>query len=75
MISRKVNNVQEALEGIQDGMTHDVGWLRSERDPEKQHSGISPVKERTNLTCISNNAGVRRFRIRVYCFKNDRLKK
>jgi 3-oxoacid CoA-transferase subunit A len=57
MISRKVNNVQEALEGIQDGMTIMLGGFGLCGIPE---NSIAELVEKniTNLTCISNNAGV-----------------
>ena len=57
MISRKVNNVQEALEGIQDGQTIMLGGFGLCGIPE---NSIAELVEKniTNLTCISNNAGV-----------------
>jgi 3-oxoacid CoA-transferase subunit A len=57
MISKKVNSVKEALEGIQDGMTIMVGGFGLCGIPE---NSISYIKEQgvKNLTCISNNAGV-----------------
>jgi 3-oxoacid CoA-transferase subunit A len=57
MISRKVNNVKEALEGIQDGHTIMLGGFGLCGIPE---NSIAELVEKniTNLTCISNNAGV-----------------
>ena len=57
MISRKVNNVQEALEGIQDGMTIMLGGFGLCGIPENSIAELVK-KGVTNLTCISNNAGV-----------------
>jgi len=57
MISRKVNNVQEALEGIQDSMTLMLGGFGLCGIPENSINHM--VKLGVNgLTCISNNAGV-----------------
>ena len=57
MISRKVNNVQEALEGIQDGQTIMLGGFGLCGIPENSIAELVN-KGVTNLTCISNNAGV-----------------
>ena len=57
MISRKVNNVQEALEGIQDGQTIMLGGFGLCGIPENSIAELVR-KNVTNLTCISNNAGV-----------------
>jgi 3-oxoacid CoA-transferase subunit A len=57
MISRKVNNVQEALDGIQDGMTIMLGGFGLCGIPENSIAELVR-KNVTNLTCISNNAGV-----------------
>jgi 3-oxoacid CoA-transferase subunit A len=57
MISRKVNNVKEALEGIQDGMTIMLGGFGLCGIPENSIAELV-TKNITNLTCISNNAGV-----------------
>ena len=56
MISRKVNNVQEALEGIQDGQTIMLGGFGLCGIPENSIAELVR-KNVTNLTCISNNAG------------------
>jgi 3-oxoacid CoA-transferase subunit A len=57
MISRKVNNVEEALEGIQDKMTIMLGGFGLCGIPENSIAQL--VKLNVNeLTCISNNAGV-----------------
>lgn len=57
MISRKVNNVTEALEGIQDGQTIMLGGFGLCGIPENSIAELVK-KGTTNLTCISNNAGV-----------------
>ena len=57
MISRKVNNVKEALEGIQDGMTIMLGGFGLSGIPENSITELVN-KNVNNLTCISNNAGV-----------------
>jgi len=57
MINKKVNNVQEALEGIENGMTLMLGGFGLCGIPENSIAELVK-KETTNLTCISNNAGV-----------------
>jgi 3-oxoacid CoA-transferase subunit A len=57
MINKKVNNVQEALQGIENGMTLMLGGFGLCGIPENSIAEL--VKKETNtLTCISNNAGV-----------------
>src|SRR6187402_1015611 len=57
MINKKVNNVQEALQGIENGMTLMLGGFGLCGIPENSIAEL--VKKGTNsLTCISNNAGV-----------------
>jgi len=57
MIVRKVNNVAEALQGIENGMTLMLGGFGLCGIPE---NSIAHLVEKgiTNITCISNNAGV-----------------
>ena len=57
MISRKVNNVQEALEGIQDKMTIMLGGFGLCGIPENSIAQLVKLNVK-ELTCISNNAGV-----------------
>lgn len=57
MINKKVNNVQEALQGIENGMTVMLGGFGLCGIPENCIAELVK-KETTNLTCISNNAGV-----------------
>lgn len=57
MINKKVNNVQEVLEGIENGNTIMIGGFGLCGIPENSITEL--VKKQTNdLTCISNNAGV-----------------
>ncbi|MEY4111368.1 MAG: hypothetical protein RLZZ46_1724 [Bacteroidota bacterium] len=57
MINKVVNDANEALSGIQDGMTLMVGGFGLCGIPENLIAAL--VKKGTkNLTCISNNAGV-----------------
>ena len=57
MINKKVSSVQEALQGIEDGMTLLLGGFGLCGIPENAIAEL--VKKQTkNLTCISNNAGV-----------------
>jgi len=57
MIDKTVSNAQEAIEGVQDGMTISLGGFGLCGIPENLISALleKGVKE---LTCISNNAGV-----------------
>jgi 3-oxoacid CoA-transferase subunit A len=57
MINKKVNNVQEALQGIKSGMTLMLGGFGLCGIPENSIAELVK-KEVNNLTCISNNAGV-----------------
>lgn len=57
MINKKVSNVQEALEGIQDNMTLMLGGFGLCGIPENAIAELVQ-KQTKNLTCISNNAGV-----------------
>lgn len=57
MINKKVNTVQEALQGIENGMTLMLGGFGLCGIPENSIAELVQ-KETKNLTCISNNAGV-----------------
>ncbi|MFD2892281.1 CoA transferase subunit A [Flavobacterium chuncheonense] len=57
MITRKVNSVQEALQGIENGMTIMLGGFGLCGIPENSIAELVN-KNVTDLTCISNNAGV-----------------
>ncbi|MFC6860621.1 CoA transferase subunit A [Zunongwangia atlantica] len=57
MISKTVNNVAEALEGVHDGMTFMLGGFGLSGIPENAISELVRLNIK-KLTCISNNAGV-----------------
>lgn len=57
MINKKVQNVEEALRDIKDGMTIMLGGFGLCGIPENSIAELVK-KGTTNLTCISNNAGV-----------------
>src|SRR6187431_2882067 len=57
MINKKVNTVQEALQGIENGMTLMLGGFGLCGIPENSIAELVQ-KGTKNLTCISNNAGV-----------------
>ncbi|KGO83227.1 MULTISPECIES: CoA transferase subunit A [Flavobacterium] len=57
MINKKVQNVEEALRDIKDGMTIMLGGFGLSGIPENSIAELVK-KGTTNLTCISNNAGV-----------------
>lgn len=62
MITKKVENVQEALEGVESGMTLMLGGFGLCGIPENAIDELVRKKV-DNLTCISNNAGVDDFGI------------
>ena len=62
MIKKKVENVQEALEGVESGMTLMLGGFGLCGIPENAIDELVRKKV-DNLTCISNNAGVDDFGI------------
>jgi 3-oxoacid CoA-transferase subunit A len=57
MINKKVNSVQDALQGIEDNMTIMLGGFGLCGIPENSIAELV-TKGTKNLTCISNNAGV-----------------
>jgi 3-oxoacid CoA-transferase subunit A len=57
MITKKVNNVQDAIEGIQSGMTIMFGGFGLCGIPENTIAALVNTSI-SDLTCISNNAGV-----------------
>ncbi|MCP9199359.1 CoA transferase subunit A [Gramella sp. GC03-9] len=57
MIIKTVKNVQEALEGVKDGMTFMLGGFGLCGIPENAISELVRLDVK-KLTCISNNAGV-----------------
>ena len=60
MINKTVSTVSEALEGVQKGMTLMLGGFGLCGIPEKVIAELVRLQV-TNLTCISNNAGVDTF--------------
>jgi len=73
MINKTVNTVQEALQGIESGMTLMLGGFGLCGIPENSISEL--VKKQTsNLTCISNNAGVDDFGLGLL-LQNHQIKK
>lgn len=62
MINKTVKNAQEALQGVEDGMTLMLGGFGLCGIPENSISELLRLGVK-NLTCISNNAGVDDFGI------------
>jgi len=73
MIRKTVNNVQEALEGVQDGMTFMLGGFGLSGIPENAISELVN-KNIKDITCISNNAGVDDFGLGLL-LKKKQIKK
>lgn len=73
MINKVVNNAEEAIQGIQDGMTLMLGGFGLCGIPENTIAALVKKGVR-GLTCISNNAGVDDFGIGLMLQKNQ-LKK
>ena len=73
MINKKVNSVQEALQGIENNMTIMLGGFGLCGIPENSIAELVK-KETTGLTCISNNAGVDDFGLGLLLQK-DKSKK
>ena len=73
MINKKVNNVQEALQGIENGMTIMLGGFGLCGIPENSIAELVQ-KETADLTCISNNAGVDEFGLGLL-LKKHQIKK
>lgn len=73
MINKTVNNVSDALEGVEDGMTFMLGGFGLSGIPE---NSIQELVRRhvKNLTCISNNAGVDDFGLGLL-LKEKQIKK
>ncbi|GJN60567.1 CoA transferase subunit A [Elizabethkingia anophelis] len=70
MINKTVKNVQEACEGIQDGMTIMLGGFGLCGIPENCIAELVK-KEVKDLTCISNNAGVDDFGLGLLLHKRQ----
>lgn len=73
MINKKVNAVQEALNGIEDGSTIMLGGFGLCGIPENAIAELVN-KQTKNLTCISNNAGVDAFGLGLL-LQNKQIKK
>jgi 3-oxoacid CoA-transferase subunit A len=73
MINKKVNNVQEALEGVKSGMTLMLGGFGLCGIPENAISELVKLNIR-EVTCISNNAGVDDFGLGLL-LQNKQIKK
>ena len=70
MICKKVNNIQEALKGIQSGMTLLLGGFGLCGIPENAISELVRLGVK-DLTCISNNAGVDDFGLGLLLHKHQ----
>ncbi|WP_418264520.1 CoA transferase subunit A [Flavobacterium faecale] len=70
MINKKVNTVQEAINGIKDGMTLLVGGFGLCGIPENTIAALVQNGSK-NLTCISNNAGVDDFGLGLLLHKKQ----
>lgn len=73
MINKKVNNVQEAIDGVKSGMTFMLGGFGLCGIPENAIDALVKLNVR-ELTCISNNAGVDDFGLGLL-LKNKQIKK
>ena len=73
MINKKVNNVQEALQGVKDNMTFMLGGFGLCGIPENSITELVKLDVR-NVTCISNNAGVDDFGLGLL-LQNKQIKK
>ena len=73
MIIKKVNNVEEALKGVQDGMTFMLGGFGLCGIPENSIQKLVELNVK-NITCISNNAGVDDFGLGLL-LKKKQIKK
>jgi 3-oxoacid CoA-transferase subunit A len=72
-MNKVVKNVEQALEGIQDGLILMVGGFGLCGIPENSIAQLVKMKVR-NLTCISNNAGVDDFGLGLL-LQNKQVKK
>ena len=73
MINKAVNNIEEALKGVQSKMTFMFGGFGLSGIPENCIAALSK-KEIFDLTCISNNAGVDDFGLGLL-LKRNQIKK
>lgn len=70
MIKKTVNNVQEAMKGVHDGMTFMLGGFGLCGIPENAISELVRLNLK-DLTCISNNAGVDDFGLGLLLHKKQ----
>lgn len=70
MIRKTVENVQEALKGVEDGMTFMLGGFGLSGIPENAISELVRLNIK-DLTCISNNAGVDDFGLGLLLHKKQ----
>lgn len=70
MINKKVNSVEEALQGIEDNMTIMLGGFGLCGIPENSISELVNQNKK-GLTCISNNAGVDDFGLGLLLHKRQ----
>lgn len=73
MINKKVENVQQALEGVQNGMTFMLGGFGLCGIPENSIGELVRLGIK-DITCISNNAGVDNFGLGLL-LQNHQIKK
>ncbi|MFY0604009.1 MAG: CoA transferase subunit A [Flavobacteriaceae bacterium] len=73
MIQKKVNNVQEALQGVKSGMTLMLGGFGLCGIPENAITELVRLGVK-DVTCISNNAGVDDFGL-GFLLQNKQIKK
>lgn len=73
-IDKTVKNVDEAIAGINGGMTIMFGGFGLCGIPENCIAALAKRKEISSLTCISNNAGVDDFGL-GFLLKNKQIKK
>ncbi len=73
-MKKVVKSAEEAIQGIESGMTLMLGGFGLCGIPEKCIEALSKKPETTNLTCISNNAGVDDFGLGLL-LKNHQIKK
>lgn len=70
MIRKTVKNVQEALQGVENGMTFMLGGFGLSGIPENAISELVRLNKK-DLTCISNNAGVDDFGLGLLLHKKQ----
>ncbi len=70
MIRKTLSNVQEALEGVHDGMTFMLGGFGLSGIPENAIAELVKLNLK-ELTCISNNAGVDDFGLGLLLHKKQ----